>query len=105
MKIIRIEVVFALPAVQRVVSLEMSAGTTLAHAVERSGLLQEFAAEIDSSAMSVGVFGKIEKQPQERVLEDGDRVEIYRPLAIDPKDARRARAQKQKGGHAPDAFP
>lgn len=96
MSLIRVEVAFALPHQQKVVALTVPAGTTLQQAVEQSGLLQEFAAEIDATAMVVGVFGKIEKHPQSRVLIDSDRVEIYRPLNVDPKDARRARAKKRE---------
>lgn len=42
----------------------------------------------------MGVFGKAEPAPAQRVLVDGERVEIYRPLKIDPKAARKARAQR-----------
>ncbi|MFZ5723807.1 MAG: RnfH family protein [Pseudomonadota bacterium] len=98
MTIIRVEVVFALPERQVIVALELPAGATLYEAVLRSGLAAQFPGQIDPETTPAGVFGKLEKQPRQRVLADGDRVEIYRPLTIDPKDARRARARRRSGG-------
>lgn len=93
---IRIEVVFATPERQELLVLECEAGITLQEAILRSGICGRFPGEIDLQHMPVGVFGKIEKNPAARVLADGDRVEIYRPLAADPKEARRARARRAK---------
>lgn len=93
---IRIEVVFALPDRQCVLPLEVAAGTTLHEAVLQSGIAARFPGMIDPDTMSVGVFGKIEKSPRSRLLADGDRVEIYRPLTVDPKEARRARAARKR---------
>lgn len=98
MTTIRIEVAFALPDRQCVLPLEVAAGTTLYQAVLQSGIAARFPGVIDLDAMAMGVFGKLEKDPQARVLADGDRVEIYRPLTVDPKDARRARAAKKRAG-------
>jgi putative ubiquitin-RnfH superfamily antitoxin RatB of RatAB toxin-antitoxin module len=87
---IDVQVVYALPAEQTVVQLRVSAGTTLKEAIELSGLLDRYR-EIDLGLQRIGVFGKL------RALTDpvqaGDRVEIYRPLRVDPKDARRRRAE------------
>lgn len=86
---IEVEVAFARPDQQKIVSLQVAAGTTVLQAVELSGLLQVFP-EIDSAALRLGVFGKA--VAPERVLCAHDRVEIYRPLLADPKEVRRRRA-------------
>ena len=57
--------------------LEVPEGSTVREAIDRSGLLQQFP-EIDLATQKVGVFGKVMKL--DAVLEEGDRVEIYRPI-------------------------
>ena len=86
---IRVEVVYALPNEQALVALEVQEGTTARQAVEQSGLVARFP-EIDPERMKLGIFGRV--AAADTALRDGDRVEIYRPLEADPKDARRARA-------------
>jgi putative ubiquitin-RnfH superfamily antitoxin RatB of RatAB toxin-antitoxin module len=86
---ITIEVIYALPGRQVLRRVELPAGATLAAAIAASGLLQEFP-EIDLARNQVGVYGKL--APPDFPLRDRDRIEIYRPLAADPKEARRARA-------------
>jgi putative ubiquitin-RnfH superfamily antitoxin RatB of RatAB toxin-antitoxin module len=85
----RVEVVFALPDEQVLEALEVEAGASVAQAIYLSGIERRFP-EIDISALQVGIWG----QPvdRSRVLREGDRVEIYRPLAIDPREARRLKA-------------
>ncbi|MCG3170729.1 MAG: Protein RnfH [Pseudomonadales bacterium] len=90
---IRVEVAYALPERQRIVALEVPRGTTVFQAAERSGLATQFDG-IDLESAKMGIFGKVVANPRTQVLEDGDRVEIYRPLRADPKDARKARARK-----------
>jgi hypothetical protein len=94
-----VEVAYATPDDQLILSLQVSPGTTLLQAVERSGILERFP-EIDIVSARVGIFGKMAKQDAE--LKPGDRVEIYRPLIADPKEARKKRAaegkQMKKGG-------
>lgn len=82
--------VYARPERQVLRSLEVADGTSLIEAVRQSGILQEFP-EIDLTTARLGVFGKIRHGAD--TLRDGDRVEIYRPLLIDPKQARRKRAR------------
>jgi putative ubiquitin-RnfH superfamily antitoxin RatB of RatAB toxin-antitoxin module len=94
---IRIEVVLAMPERQALVSLEVTVGSTLADAIEQSGLPDSFEG-FELNAAEVGIFGR--KTSMEQVLRDGDRVEIYRPLIIDPKEMRRQLAQKQAKGVA-----
>lgn len=89
---IRVEVVLAMPERQELVALDVEAGTTLAEAIELSGLPEKFEGfELDLN--NVGIFGH--KTDQQQVLQAGDRVEIYRPLIADPKEVRRQRALKQ----------
>lgn len=92
---VAIEVACALPGRQVVVRLEVPVGTTLLEAVQRSGLPGRFP-EIEVDPARLGVFGKLRK-PDEAV-KSGDRVEIYRPLKIDPKEQRRQRAGERGSG-------
>lgn len=87
-----VEIAYALPETQLLIELEVAAGTTAREAIENSGILQRFP-EIDLSRQKIGIFGKAVKP--DCVLNSGDRVEIYRPLIADPKDARRRRAEKK----------
>ena len=89
---IRIEVVLAMPERQELVSLDVAEGTTIAEAIEISGLPEQLKG-IELDINSVGIFGQ--KTDPEQVLREGDRVEIYRPLIADPKEVRRQRALKQ----------
>lgn len=93
---IPIEVAYALPAQQTLLALTVPVGTTLRAAVELSGILKQHP-EINGQTAVFGIFGKIEKSPDTRLLNAGDRIEIYRPLQIDPKEARRARAERARG--------
>ncbi|WP_338763342.1 RnfH family protein [Massilia sp. METH4] len=72
-------------------ALDVDAGTTIGQAIEQSGILQE-APEINLVTMPVGIYGK--KKTLDTVLQPRDRIEIYRPLIADPKDARRRRAKR-----------
>lgn len=86
---ITVEVAYATPDSQRILTVQVAEGSTLETAIERSGVLEIFP-EIDLMKQSVGIFGR-KKMLSDTVLE-GDRIEIYRPLVIDPKEARRRRA-------------
>ena len=88
----RIEVVLAMPERQELLAVEVAVGSTVGDAIEQSGIIALFEGfELDEGR--VGVFGQKVSMQQE--LRDGDRVEIYRPLLIDPKELRRQRALKQ----------
>lgn len=90
---IKVEVVYALPHKQVLLSVELAAGSTVMDAIEQSGIRSRFSdLEIDSK--SLGVFSQ--RARPDRVLENGDRVEIYRPLLVGPKEARRLRAEADK---------
>lgn len=88
----RVEVVYARPDDQRLVALELPAGSRAIDAVRASGLAEAFP-EIDPATAPLGVFGRA--CPHGRVLRPGDRVEIHRPLQVDPKEARRLRARRR----------
>ncbi len=89
---IRVEVVFAMPMRQKLVSLEVAAGTTLAEAITQSGITEMFE-DFEFDPDRVGIFGHKAKPGQ--ILHNGDRVEVYRPLIADPKEERRKRALEQ----------
>lgn len=91
MKKINIEVAYAGLKKQRIFAFEIEAGSTIAAAIEASGVMQEFP-EIDLSSQKIGVFSKSRKLTD--IVQAGERIEIYRPLTIDPKEARRKRAIK-----------
>ena len=86
-----VEVAYALPHRQRLLSVRVPAGATVAVAVRASGLLDEFP-EVDLARSKVGIFGR--RVSLDQAVRDGDRVEIYRELIADPKAARRARAER-----------
>lgn len=88
-----VELVYALPAAQEVLELSLPQGVTIRRALELSGLLDRHP-DIDGDALAVGVFGRT--AGADTVLKDGDRVEIYRPLVADPKQARRRRAARAR---------
>lgn len=92
---IDIEVVYCPPgATCDRVRLRLPAGTTVAHAIESSGLAQRHA--LTASAMDVGVWGR--RCAPTQLLRDRDRVELYRPLRCDPKQARRERYRARVRG-------
>jgi putative ubiquitin-RnfH superfamily antitoxin RatB of RatAB toxin-antitoxin module len=91
---IRVEVAFARPDKQEIITLNVEEGTTAVDAVRRSGIIAVFP-EIDPDTNNMGIFGKAIKNPATHELRDGDRVEVYRPLRIDPRQARRNRAKKK----------
>jgi len=92
-EVISVEVAYATPEEQRIISLEVVPGTTLRQAIEQSGILEHFS-EIDLGNAKVGIFGKLKKLDE--ALRAGDRVEIYRPLIADPKQVRKQRAAAGK---------
>ncbi|MBV2134925.1 RnfH family protein [Pseudomonas sp. MAP12] len=90
---IAVEVVYALADKQQLLRLSVPYGTTMREAAVRSGIAGLFPG-LDLAAAPMGIFGKAVAKPDERVLEEGERVEIYRPLIADPKEARKQRAAK-----------
>lgn len=85
---IHVQVCYATPASVFLRDVTVAAGATLRDAIELSGLLQAMP-ELDLAALQVGIYAK--KKTLDTVLRDHDRVELYRPLIADPKQARRRR--------------
>ncbi len=92
METIEVEVAYAIPEKQCIVTVTLPAGSTIAEAIERSGIRRLFP---EMEVGDVGVFSK--RRKLEDVLQHGDRVEIYRPLIADPKSVRRKKARQQDG--------
>ncbi|MFC2707705.1 MAG: RnfH family protein [Neisseria sp.] len=89
---LEIEIVYGLAERQVLKSMTVAEGTTIREAVLQSSLEVEFP-ELDLQQAPLGFFGKAVKD--ETALRDGDRIEVYRPLLIDPKEARRKRAEQE----------
>ena len=90
---ITVEVAYALPTKQRIMSVAVPEGTSILEAARLSGITREFP-ELTLEDAKMGIFGKAVRNLDEAVR-DGDRIEIYRPLIIDPKQARANRAAKK----------
>ncbi len=90
-----VEVAYALPDKQQIIRITVPAGTTMLEAVQLSRIVEYFPG-LDVESSSMGIFGKTVATPAQRVLQDGERVEIYRPLIADPKEIRKQRAAKAK---------
>ncbi len=91
-KMIRVEVVYAGTQRQQLMALEVEEGSTIEMAIQQSGILMLFP-EIDLSKQKTGVFSKQRKLFD--VVQANDRIEIYRPLIIEPKEARRKKAKNE----------
>lgn len=89
---ITVELIYIKPGSQNRLTLNLPQGSNINQAINRSGVLTHFP-EIDLKVNKVGVFSKI--QPLVTLLCEGDRIEIYRPLMADPKEARRRRAKNK----------
>ncbi|MDH3715250.1 MAG: RnfH family protein [Gammaproteobacteria bacterium] len=92
MSSLRVEVVYALRERQTLLAVQVPPGTTAISAVRRSGILQQFP-EIETRALELGVFGNA--VAHDYTVHEGDRVEIYRPLLVDPMEQRRRRAAER----------
>jgi len=91
--LLRIEVAYSPgPGQVDIVPLQLPAGSRLAEAVQASGLCERHA--LDATQLRTGLWGR--PQPADALLRDLDRVEIYRPLKVDPKEARRLRYQRTR---------
>jgi uncharacterized protein len=92
--LINIEVAYATPELQKVLALEVPLGTSVFDGARMSSISAIFP-EIDLDTAPLGIFGKAVKKAKTVLLKDGDRIEIYRKLIIDPKAARQNRAAKK----------
>ena len=87
---------YAKPDEQKLIRMEVADGTNALEAARQSGIADQFP-EIDLANNKMGIFGKALAKPQEYLLRPGDRIELYRPLLIDPKQARLNRAKRKQG--------
>lgn len=90
---IRVLVVYALPDQQASVAIQLTSGATVGDAVTHSGLLKKFP-DAETRPLACAIFGRA--VPLDYRLRDGDRVEILRPLLIDPKQSRREAAERSR---------
>lgn len=88
-----VNVIYALPDFQKVITININEGTSFIDAVRQSGMINFFP-DLDIDQCKLGTFGRTAKHDE--ILKQGQRVEIYRPLIADPKDVRRRRAEKAK---------
>lgn len=85
---LRVEVVYARADAQTIIRLSLPSSATVREAVERSGILEQLPRDV---RLSYGIFGR--RVPDNHRLSDGDRIELYRPLQVDPRVARRLRTK------------
>lgn len=90
---VEIEVVYAAVDRQLLLAVAVPVGTSLRAAVQSSGIAAQFP-ELDLAGCALGIFGKAVADADVRLVQAGDRIEIYRPLLADPKEVRRLRAAK-----------
>lgn len=97
---VAVELVLATPREQLLLALEVDRGATVAEVISRAPVAEQFPG-IQVSELAVGVWGK--QVSRDHVVRDGDRIEIYRPLQIDPREARRKLAEVGRTmGQSPD---
>ncbi|UVJ44718.1 RnfH family protein [Pseudomonas sp. LS1212] len=90
---IEVEVVFAAVDRQLLLKVSVPVGTTLREAVRMSGMAGQFP-QWNLDECPVGIFGRVVAEPQAHVVQAGERIELYRPLLVDPKEVRKLRAAK-----------
>jgi hypothetical protein len=86
---VNVEICYAEPDRAMRIALDLPAGVTVAEAVLASGIVERLGPT--AAGLTCAVFGR--RVESDTVLEEGDRVELLRPLAVDPKQARRLRAE------------
>lgn len=84
-----IEVIYALPHEQKLITTNVPEGASIQDGIEASGVLERYP-ELNLDEIKVGIFSKL--SPLNTALHDRDRIEIYRPLIADPKQVRKQRA-------------
>ncbi len=92
-RMLTIEVIYATPEQQKLITIEIAHGSNVEQCIQQSGVLTEFP-EINLQETKVGIFSQV--KPLNHQVQDGDRIEIYRPLIADPKAVRRKRAEQAK---------
>lgn len=92
---IRVEVAYALPERQILIAIDVPGHCTVLEALLRSDITRQVEG-LDVTKAAVGVFGRRVEDPRVQQLAEGDRVEIYRPLRVDPMESRRRRAKARR---------
>lgn len=90
---IQVEIIYALPSLQKQYQLEVLVNSTILQALEASGIFQDFP-ELQQQELLLGVWGK--RVTMQYVLQPDDRIEIYRPLLIEPKQARQIKVMRER---------
>ena len=90
-----IEVAYAKPDDHRILTVDVNQGTTVLDAAKASGM-EAFFPEINWENIKLGIFGKAVPKAAVQEVQDGDRIEIYRPLIADPKEVRKRRAEQAR---------
>lgn len=88
---VQVEVVYATAERQWLLALDVAPGTTLREAVRLSGIAGQVPG-LDVEACPLGIFGKVVNDAGQQAVSEGDRIELYRPLLVDPKEVRKQRA-------------
>lgn len=88
-RLVTVEVVYALPEQQWLLTVGIEHGATLADAIEKSNIVEKTGIDLDQH--TVGIFGQIKSLDEQ--IKEGDRIEIYRALPNDPKELRRKKAE------------
>jgi len=88
-----VEVCYIAPQIQFLRSVQVAPSSTVQQAIEFSGLLAEVP-ELAMDSLKTGIYSRLKEL--NTVVRHGDRIEIYRPLQVDPMTARRARANKKR---------
>ncbi len=95
----QVEVCYALSTVATRIAVTLEPGATVEQAIAASRIVALLS--LDRDALGLAIFGR--RATPDTVLEDGDRVELLRPLSVDPKEARRRRAEKRGRDKPPGA--
>ncbi len=91
-KTLSIEVAYATPERQKIIKCKVAEGTTILDAAKQSGITDIFP-DLELDKADFGIWSKV--KPAKSIVEDGQRIEIYRPLLADPKESRRKRAEER----------
>lgn len=94
---INVELIYALPTEQNLLRLVVEEGSTIQSVIEQSSILKQYP-EIEINNIKIGIFSRLVDLCH--VVREGDRIEIYRPLVIDPMEARRLRAPIRRKKHS-----
>jgi putative ubiquitin-RnfH superfamily antitoxin RatB of RatAB toxin-antitoxin module len=92
---ITVSVAFATPRLQKIISISIAPQSTILEVINASKL-NNFFPEYDFTSLAIGIFGKRIYHPHTHIVQDGERIEIYRPLTQSPNQKRLDRAKNQK---------